>query len=79
MKIFKFALVVFLTTTSILSAQDKQVTLDEIWGGAFRQEYLQALRSLNNGEEYVVQDYDRSAKTMNVDVYSYKTGKKPEL
>jgi len=76
MKIFKFALVVFLTATSILSAQNKQVTLEEIWGGTFRQEYLQALRSLNNGEEYVVQDYDREAKTMNVDVYSYKSGEK---
>lgn len=76
MKILKFALVVFLTTTSILSAQNKQVTLEEIWGGTFRQEYLQALRSLNNGEEYVVQSYDRSAKAMNVDVFSYETGKK---
>lgn len=76
MKILKFALVVFLTITSILSAQNKQVTLEEIWGGTFRQEYLQALRSLNNGEEYVVQSYDRSAKAMNVDVFSYETGKK---
>jgi len=76
MKIFKVALVAFLATTSILTAQNKQVTLEEIWGGTFRQEYLQALRSLDNGEEYVVQNYDRSTRNMSVDVYSYETGKK---
>ena len=54
----------------------KEITLESIYDGTFRQERLQSLRSLNNGDEYVVQNYDRAANTMTVDVYSYKTGEK---
>lgn len=57
-------------------AQNKQVTLEDIWGGTFRAEYMQSLQSLNNGTEYIVQDYDRVSAEMKVDVYSYETGKK---
>ncbi|SHJ21557.1 dipeptidyl-peptidase-4 [Mesonia phycicola] len=76
MKFNKIFIAAFLTAVSILNAQNKQVTLEEIWGGEFRQEYLQSLRSLNNGKEYAVRNYDRATGAMNVDVYSYETGEK---
>ncbi|OAB79811.1 S9 family peptidase [Cochleicola gelatinilyticus] len=68
-------LVLFLTATTILSAQ-QDITLNDIYGGAFRTEGLDALRSLKNGTEYSVLNYDRDAKASTIDVYNYKTGKK---
>ncbi len=69
-------LLLFLTAFSSLSAQQKDITLEEIWGGAFRTEGLDVLRSLNNGKEYAVLNYNRIVKTSTVDVYDYKSGKK---
>jgi len=76
MKFNKIIIAAFLVATSLLSAQNKEVTLEEIWGGEFRQEYLQSLRSLSNGKEYAVRNFDRDTRNMSVDVYSYKTGEK---
>lgn len=74
MKIRFFVFFVFMC--SAVFAQDKQVTLEEIWGGEFRQERLESLESLNNGKEYVVLNHNREAGTSTIDVYSYKTGEK---
>ena len=68
--------VLFLTVTATLTAQQKNITLEEIWGGEFRTEGLDALHSMNNGTQYSVLNYDRSAKASTVDVYDYKTGNK---
>lgn len=76
MKLRNMFVAAFWVATSLINAQNKEVTLEEIWGGEFRQEYLQSLRSLNNGEEYAVRNFDRANRTMNVDVYSYETGEK---
>ncbi|GAB2779806.1 S9 family peptidase [Salinimicrobium soli] len=65
-----------LTATSLVSAQKKEITLDEIWNGTFRQEYLQSLQSLNNGKEYVILNFDRATRTSTIDVYSYESGEK---
>ncbi|WP_424495222.1 S9 family peptidase [Salinimicrobium sp. GXAS 041] len=65
-----------LTLSAAVSAQTKDITLEEIWNGTFRQERLQSLQSLKNGKEYVVLNYDRSNGTSSIDVYSYRTGEK---
>jgi len=65
-----------MAATSVLTAQEKEVSLEEIWNGTFRQERLQSLQSLNNGEEYVVLNRNRENGTTSIDVYSYKTGEK---
>jgi dipeptidyl-peptidase-4 len=62
--------------TSLASAQQKDITLQEIWGGEFRTERLDVLRSLKNGTEYAVLNYDRNAAASTVDVYDYKSGDK---
>lgn len=69
-------LALFLSATTVLTAQKKDITLEDIWGGTFRQERMEALQSLNNGKEYVVLNFDRNAGTSSIDVYSYKTGEK---
>lgn len=68
--------VLFLLVVSAATAQDKDVTLEEIWAGKFRQERMQSLESLNNGTEYIVRNYDRDAQKLSIDIYSYKTGEK---
>ncbi|GGW88908.1 peptidase S9 [Salegentibacter mishustinae] len=65
-----------ITATSTIYAQDKEISLEEIYDGTFRQERLQSLQSLDNGKEYVVLNRDRNANTSSIDVYSYKSGEK---
>lgn len=69
-------IVLFLTAISTLTAQQKEITLEETWSGSFRTEGLDVLRSLNNGKEYSVLNYDRDAKQSTVDVYDYRSGEK---
>ena len=66
----------FLTALTTVTAQQKEIILEDIWGGTFRTQRLDALKSLNNGKEYSVLNYDRSEKVSTVDVYDYKSGEK---
>ena len=70
-----FLMVMFLTTTF---AQKKQLTIDEIYAGAFRTEGMDALRSMKNGEQYTILNFDRATKSMSIDKYDYKTLEKVE-
>lgn len=69
-------LVLFLTVISTGIAQQKEISLEDIWGGTFRTERLDALKSLKNGSEYSVLNYDRTEKISTIDVYDYKSGEK---
>ena len=69
-------LLLFLTAFSTLTAQQKNLSLEEIWGGAFRTQGLDVLHSTNNGKEYAVLNYDRQNKVSTVDVFDYKSGEK---
>ncbi len=76
-KVLSLAVVAFLATlTSTLTAQEKNITLEEIWGGEFRTERMDVLRSLNNGKEYSVLNFNRTKGTSAIDVYDYKSGQK---
>ena len=54
-------------------AQEKQVTIEEIYQGAFRTEGMDALRSMNNGKQYTVLNMDREKMTSSIEKYDYKT------
>lgn len=69
-----FLFLIVFTTVSI--AQKKTVTLDEIWDGTFRTESLDVLRSLKNGTQYTVLNFDRTTRTSSVDSYDYTSLKK---
>jgi dipeptidyl-peptidase-4 len=73
MKKLTFFIALFITSVSITNAQEKQVTLEDIWGGEFRGEYMDALHSMKDGEHYSVLDFDRTSRSTTVDKYSYKT------
>jgi len=68
--------ILFLTCSVLISAQKKTITLEEIWGGAFRTERMDALHSLKNGTQYSVLNFNRNTRSTSVDVYDYKTLKK---
>jgi len=61
--------------TSALS-QNKQITVEDIYEGTFQTEGLDALRSLENGKQYTILNFDKVNKTSSIDKYDYKTLKK---
>mgnify|MGYP001627957689 CR=1 FL=1 len=74
MRFCKPIFIFFLIVTTSLTAQKKDITLQEIWSGAFRTTSLDRLHSLNNGQQYSVLNRTRQATT--VDVYDYATAQK---
>jgi len=67
--------IISLLTNATLHAQKKQITLEEIWGRAFRLERMNALKSMN-GDFYSVLDVDRATGSSSVEKYSYITQEK---
>ncbi|MDO6761618.1 S9 family peptidase [Tamlana sp. 2_MG-2023] len=74
MNYLKLSLCVCLFITSFLSAQNKDITLEDIWkNGSFRTEYMDVLHSMSNGQQYSVLNFDRATRSTSVDIYDYKT------
>jgi dipeptidyl-peptidase-4 len=71
MKKLTFIFFLILSVSNFTFAQKKAITLEEIWGGAFRTEGLDEIRSLKNGTQYTVLNFDRGTKTSRVDLYDY--------
>lgn len=76
MKFTKLLLLFCIFATFLSSAQNKEITLEDIWTGAFRTEGMDALHSMKNGQQYSVLNFDRTSGTTSIDVYDYKTLKK---
>lgn len=77
MRLHSFMIAFLLVATSTICAQNKSITLKDIWkDNTFRTERLQALHSMSNGTEYAVQNFDRAARLGTVDIYNYESGKK---
>jgi dipeptidyl-peptidase-4 len=66
----------FIATSFTATAQQKEISLEDIWSGKFRTQGLDALHSLDNGKEYAVLNQHRNTNSATVDVYDYKSGKK---
>ncbi|MDH3381599.1 MAG: S9 family peptidase [Flavobacteriaceae bacterium] len=58
--------------SAFVSAQKKNITLNEIWGGTFRAERMQSFNALN-GNFYAVLNYDRQTKSTAIDKYDFAT------
>src|SRR5690554_3579637 len=72
-------MLLFLMASSTLVAQQQQITLEEIWSGKFSTEGLDVLRSLKNGKEYAVLNFNRHNRSTMVVVYDYKSGEKVRI
>ncbi|WP_286827754.1 S9 family peptidase [Maribacter sp. UBA4516] len=64
---------ILLSFSVIIWAQEKKISVSEIYQGAFRTEGLEALRSMNNGTQYTVLHTNRFSQSITVDKYDYKT------
>lgn len=75
----RFILLLFFIGLSMLTfAQEKKITIEEIYQGSFRTTGLDVLRSMKNGEHYTILNRDRSTKSTSIDKYDYKTLEKVE-
>ncbi|MCT4629935.1 S9 family peptidase [Winogradskyella sp.] len=73
MKLRPFVAIIGFLITSSIYCQNKQITLEEIWSGAFRTEGMQALHSMKNGKQYSVLNFNRQTNASTIDIYDYKT------
>ena len=73
MKFMRFFTIIGFLVTIHVTAQNKQISLEEIWNGTFRTEGMQALHSMNNGKQYSVLNFNRSSRISSIDIYNYKT------
>lgn len=60
------------STSANFTTGTKEITLEEIWGGAFSTERMNALNSMN-GDFYSLLNTNPETQTSTVDKYSYKT------
>ncbi|WP_027137200.1 S9 family peptidase [Gaetbulibacter saemankumensis] len=73
MKYLKLSLQVCLLFTSVLFAQTKNISLEEIWDGSFSAEHMDVLHSMANGKQYSVFNFDRNTYATTIDIYNYET------
>ncbi len=66
-------LLLFLSATTLVYTQQKKITLEEIWQGAFSTKGMDALRSMNDGNHYTLLDINRANGTSSIVKYEYET------
>lgn len=77
--IMKKFLILLLVFTATVSAQKKDITLEDIWSyGTFRTDRLNAFHSMDKGDYYTILNFDRITGNASLDKYSYQTLKKVE-
>ncbi len=67
------SLLLLLLTTSISVVAQQKLTLEEIWGGAFRTKGMDELNAMKNTNQYTVLNFDRNSKTTQIDLFDYAT------
>ncbi|MBE9576060.1 S9 family peptidase [Flavobacterium proteolyticum] len=72
MKKYSLAILLFVVSSLSVVAQQK-ITLEEIWGGAFRTKGMDALSAMKNTNQYTVLNYDRTSKSYQIDLYDFAT------
>ncbi|MDI9256529.1 S9 family peptidase [Flavobacterium sedimenticola] len=71
----KSALALFILCCFSLTAQQK-ITVEEIYTGAFRAQAMDELFAMKNTNQYTVLNFDRSTRSMQIDLYDFATLKK---
>ncbi|MGB5377531.1 S9 family peptidase [Muriicola sp.] len=66
-------LLLFISATTFVYTQQKKITLEEIWGGAFTTKGMDALRSMNDGQHYTLLDANKKSRTSSILKYQYNT------
>jgi dipeptidyl-peptidase-4 len=74
MKSNQFIIVFILSCFSIVAQQ--KISVEEIYSGAFRTQSMDALQSMKNSNQYTVLNFDRTARSSQIDLYDFATLKK---
>lgn len=74
----KLHILLFLLIGFSAIAQTKQISVEEIYQGAFQPEGMQALLSMKNGKQYTILNQNRTNGSTSLDRYDYKTLAKVE-
>ncbi|WP_333808909.1 S9 family peptidase [Flavobacterium sp.] len=72
MKKYSLAVLLFVVSSLSVVAQQK-ITLEEIWGGAFRTKGMDALSAMKNTNQYTVLNFDRVTRSYQIDLYDFAT------
>ena len=72
MRYIKKSLFFFLLAAMPVMAQQK-ITLEQIWGGAFRTEGMDELQAMHNSNQYTVLNIDWNAGIAQIDLYDFAT------
>jgi dipeptidyl-peptidase-4 len=72
MRKITFVLLLWLASSVSVVAQQK-ITLDEIWGGAFRTKGMDELNAMKNTNQYTVLNFDRTTRSFQIDLYDFAT------
>ncbi|HSD15264.1 MAG TPA: S9 family peptidase [Flavobacterium sp.] len=68
-----FKCLFLLVLTSFTAIAQQKITLEEIWGGAFRTQGMTALEAMKNTNQYTVLNFDRPTKSSQIDLYDFAT------
>ena len=63
----------FILVHSALWSQTKSITVDDIWNGTFRPDYLYGLKAMPQSDKYSKIDIDRQKRTYEIGIYNYAT------
>lgn len=78
-KHMKKILILFIACIATVSAQKKDISLEDIWSnGTFRAEYLNSFHSMDIGDFYTILNFDSGTRSTSLDKYDYKTLEKVE-
>ncbi len=73
MRIIYLFLLFALCFNSLVTAQQKQISVTDIYTGVFKTQGMDVLRSMNNGKQYTVLNRDPYRGLVSVDTYNYST------
>lgn len=73
-QIRKIAFLFLLTSLSVVGQQ--KITVDEIFMGGFRTKGMDELQSMKNTNQYTVLNFDRTTRSMQINLYDFATLKK---
>jgi len=65
------AFLIFSLVTFFSSFAQKEITLEAIWGGEFRTQYLEEIQHLNNGKEFSVFEFDKEKRETKIIAKKY--------
>jgi dipeptidyl-peptidase 4 len=67
--------ILFLVSSFSVVAQQK-LSVEEIYTGAFRAQGMDELQAMKNTNQYTVLNFDRTSRTLQIDLYDYASLKK---